>query len=455
MSQVKQQRRQKKKFTDKFKKNKRQVLDINNKKEVREYLLKVLQFKRTKKYFGFYKNLVRMFDVYPKTAMLLIKQLFKLGYWKDYMFLLLASYKNEVLTDFLYSFLIKRLKLDLVNEKLMKPLSRLAKWLPRQESSFDRKLKFIDKFTARMYPDVEINSAKKMYRQTLSRLNKLLDTTEIKLASKQYSEINFAHVGRICFRNNYMLFLKHCKDRLYVHLLRKYCDMDIWNFVNEIYRELDTIDSFKEEIFNKVWAERCKLYLTDLKYIKDIKNSVLLLDVTNKVFNSENIKIMLGLALLVSEFSNNNSNKIFMNSKEPFSIQCDNTMSAVKRVKSIVSSISCHKEITYKSVDNKNYQIIVCTDKAPNPEANTNNNKILYWQVDSDLKIQDPIKLSENFEFIIGDTNRYKKYARNNLKLLNSIISTGGELTIPLGKYALVIILFIIALCTAFTKYFI
>ena len=49
--------------------------------------------------------------------------------------------KNKELNHFIYDLIIKQFKCDIINFEKHKEISTLAKWLPRQNSHFDKKIK--------------------------------------------------------------------------------------------------------------------------------------------------------------------------------------------------------------------------------------------------------------------------------------------------------------------------
>jgi hypothetical protein len=407
---------------------KRQRLDYKNKTEVKDYLLRLLKYKRTRKPFSFYRNLCNLFYRYPKTITKIIENLHNFGYWKDYMYLLMACHDNPLLTDHIYCHLRTQFKKDVFCEKIARPVSRLAKWLPRQGSSFDRKCKFVTTFIDYLYPEREINNARALYRKTVAKLCKRLDVTEIKLTQNNYTDINFAHVGRLCFKFNYKRFLENCKDKLFSYLFRKYSEMNLWDFANEINREWSSMDSFKSEVFNRVWGDKTKEFLNDIRMIGNIdfiKDSVLVLDVTNKIFSRENMRILIGLTLMVSEFSRHD-NCVFMNAKDLIPLNKANFChQPVDRIKNMMDSICSYKDINYGAFDDKT-NIIVLTDKEPTNIPDTK--KIFYWQVSDEDVLDTTIEASTDLGNITVTSGCVSaRMAKSNTDKLLTMFHEGGE----------------------------
>lgn len=92
-------------------------------------------------------------------------------------------------------------------------ISNVAKWIPREHKSFDwlytelvihwfsRKNPFDDTYS---FPvdNISFNKYKKAYRTKIAMLNKLLDTTQIKQCSQDYSNINPKNVNKLTYTNH-------------------------------------------------------------------------------------------------------------------------------------------------------------------------------------------------------------------------------------------------------------
>jgi hypothetical protein len=91
-------------------------------------------------------------------------------------------------------------------------ISLAAKWSPRESSSF----KFIyNKLVARFckVKTLNLNNAhKKKFRQTISKLNKHLDTLQIKQCGNTWSAIDFHHVTSISMNKQKKAFLKETNE---------------------------------------------------------------------------------------------------------------------------------------------------------------------------------------------------------------------------------------------------
>ena len=100
-------------------------------------------------------------------------------------------------------------------------ISILAKWLPREGTHFDKKLSFVERFVAVMWPEMSTasttsddwkSSAKSKYRKTVSELTTTLELPEVLLSAKREDEINF---GKVASKATFLLtktFLNETKD---------------------------------------------------------------------------------------------------------------------------------------------------------------------------------------------------------------------------------------------------
>jgi len=159
------------------------------------------------------------------------------GSWKDLKYFCeYCKNKNKSLDHPLIqkciSLMNNQLKTDLHNNKTNSiDISLVAKWIPREKSSF----KWIYEAIATNYFNEYIITAtttelqckailkcKTEYRKILSTLNKYLDTLQIKQSSKNWDEINFKNVTSISLSKQKNAFLNIKKN----HQPRYIDDMD-------------------------------------------------------------------------------------------------------------------------------------------------------------------------------------------------------------------------------------
>jgi len=179
---------------------------------------------------------------YPHTAAELLRLFPHYGYWKD-LFLLMTSDKKALTSDeknqlmqASIELMKKQLQEDLdavaeyeknlqmtFNEDELNQLQRkgpsislLAKWLPREGNSFDKKLSFVSTFAQAMWPEMENltdetakmevegendgetkriaswkSAAKARYRKTVAKLTSFMNLPEVLLACQREEEIRF------------------------------------------------------------------------------------------------------------------------------------------------------------------------------------------------------------------------------------------------------------------------
>ncbi len=88
----------------------------------------------------------------------------------------------------MWTYLKEQLALDLRNYHANEPISLLAKWLKSVNASSEETTR-LGKLTAK-----NLGLSEKAYRQTLSKLRKYIDVTEVKMSSQNWSEIAYEHV---------------------------------------------------------------------------------------------------------------------------------------------------------------------------------------------------------------------------------------------------------------------
>lgn len=187
----------------------------------------------------FYDMILLLFLHYPETVLDLIHLVPQYGYYKDYTLLLhemnnLPEYKR--LHQKIISIIVLQIRNDCdelkkSQEENRKPnLSMIAKYAPRPNKEYKHVAKHIYNT---MYSNHEYGQCK--YRKRLSKLNKALNTTEIKMCSNNYSGILYQNVPSICM-------MKYRKAFLNEKIKRKHDDDENENKLRNGDRFPDNID---------------------------------------------------------------------------------------------------------------------------------------------------------------------------------------------------------------------
>jgi hypothetical protein len=167
-----------------------------------------------------YMMILAFYDVFPSLAIYAVHRFCKpigdtdaLGSWRDIKHLCehirLYSNKreNHELINICIRLMNSQLKTDLeswkfsVNAGSRNHISNVAKWIPREKKKFEwlfnrLVIDWIKTNKSYMFSNTEnswiaaISKAKRIYRKKVAFLNKILDTTEIKLCSQNINEIN-------------------------------------------------------------------------------------------------------------------------------------------------------------------------------------------------------------------------------------------------------------------------
>jgi hypothetical protein len=176
---------------------------------------------------------------YPKTAARLLPLFVHYGYWKD-LFLLTSEAKEskdfgsyEALRNAVVATAAAQLKTDMTtlaeykenNDSTKQPsTSLLAKWLPREDSSLDKKTNFVSHFTKALWPpdadamdkDAWQSGDKARYRRIVAELTSFLALPEVLLAAQREDEIEFSRLASKATMGLRKVFLnedKHGKPR--------------------------------------------------------------------------------------------------------------------------------------------------------------------------------------------------------------------------------------------------
>jgi hypothetical protein len=249
-----------------------------------------------------------------------------LGSWKDLKNFNDLIYKKtnncgNIITDMIIKIYIEQLLCDEKNMNDDSKISLMAKWFPRENS----KHKFLFKDIAKeLYKsDIELAKRNNKYnevikfvymslRKRVSKLNKYLDTVQIKMCNKEWKEINFNNVTSLTIQKQKKSFLniKKNDDERYVDDDRRQCKDNFNNFINSnisikgkrcsLYDFVkDTLETYSKEewnIINKQWDNY-------IEQFNNFTNIIPLVDVSGSMKDDKCIPLYnaIGLGIAISQ----------------------------------------------------------------------------------------------------------------------------------------------------------
>ena len=187
---------------------------------------------------------LRFWQEYPTTGKALLGLFPHYGYWKDLLLLMEQAQDepwfsyNEDLIQTSMTVMREQLDKDLaaletyrvdlkmaIDEDKIKELQKsgpkislLAKWLPRENHSFDKKVDFVPRFATEMFPNAQTkngsweSAAKARYRRVVAELTSFLALPEVLLAAQREDEIRFGAVASKATMRLRKVFLNEAKD---------------------------------------------------------------------------------------------------------------------------------------------------------------------------------------------------------------------------------------------------
>ena len=332
--------------------------NLNNTEFVKSYLEFSFKYRKPKKDYKVYINICKMFSNYPNTIKDLLDNIPTRGYYKDYFYILMFSRNNEM-DDYIYNIIIKQINEDLEKLQNKKQISTLGKWLPRENCKINKQCNFIDKFTARFYPNIENKfTARKRYRKLKTNLNIELGTLEAKMCTQQYDTIDFNKVSQMSLKRNMSGIIKHenCKIKLDDYETLTLKKMSLSEFTNQIITGNHPIDKIID-----LWEHN--RYRMEIPYVNNIiQNSACIIDLSKDTFCDNGEYFALGLALLVDQFSTLNIKVIICNNNVMDFTQNEKIWNVQEKAKHMFKYVgSC------KPIDALEYYEMIC-------ERNKNNN---------------------------------------------------------------------------------
>ena len=160
-----------------------------------------------------FKMFVSIWKHFPRTARKLLSLFAHFGYWKDLLLIaeMCRTSKDQGIKNLHESVMEEAIQLmrtqfqkDLAvveayekeQHKGSAPtISLLAKWLPRENSHFDKRLNFCLQFLQEDETDGWKSSPQKVYRRQVSKLTSYLSLPEVYLSAKRADEIQFSNIA--------------------------------------------------------------------------------------------------------------------------------------------------------------------------------------------------------------------------------------------------------------------
>lgn len=374
---------------------------------VKSYILQSFKYKRAFKCHGLYINMCKIYDQYPKIITDVLDKISQLGYYKDY-FLVMYHSRNDSLTSYIINSVQQQITVDLNNLKHNKPISTLGKWLPREESYINKRINFIDKFCALMFPHIDNKfKARKSYRIMKVNFNKQLGTIESKLCTKKYSEIDFEKVSPFALNMHKYTIQKHeeCKSEYDKQHIKRLSKMDLNNFMKEIITNKDTYDA---NVINEMWNLNSRRFISEIPFINKllVQNPVCIVDLSNDTFLSGLLYVVYGLTMLVQTYSKTNGS-IVIASKNPKKMNGLND-SFYDNIQKIIKycgpsgnvDMNSYIEFLNKNGYQENCIVILITGK--DVDIQTKSNNVLYCKLDNNI-------MNKKMDLIYWDTSIIRK----------------------------------------------
>ncbi len=217
------------------------------------------------------------------------------GSWKD-IFQVLLEIDDVTVVDDISQHLSQQLQKDYESLQKGEQVSLLAKWLPSENSYFDKKLD-ITKTLCRLLGI----SKSKLRKEYISPLRKKIDITESYMCSNRWSDIEYSKVPSVCMHNNKNLFEKHDKEGFdkWISLVKEGKEKVNAKvlMVHQLIEEYE-----KTGVQSDIIEEQWNVIVNDVKSSGVLKNTLVVCDVSGSMTGLP-MNVCKALGLLISEIS--------------------------------------------------------------------------------------------------------------------------------------------------------
>ena len=160
-----------------------------------------------------YWAFIKIHSILPQTMESMLEYFPYIGYWGDLnaIYRIVFNSRNyhyrQRLLDRIIVIWVFNLQIEenYLNNNIVSHHSLLCKWIPKQKSSLDKDTKVVNRIVKAYYPQLYKKNkfgALKRYRHLVSDLNRLINSTEVYMCSKEFSKINFNKVPLKCLKKN-------------------------------------------------------------------------------------------------------------------------------------------------------------------------------------------------------------------------------------------------------------
>jgi len=427
-----------------------EMIMSNDTEKIKEFILNKFSKKNgPQKSVSFYKTLVRLYPNMTSMVRDLIDNIPEWGYWKDYFMILLYSEDCPELADYIYELLINQLEVDWENFETGNEISMLAKWIPRQGKSFDKKYGFVKQICSRMYPNDGPKVGKTKYRKMVSTLNKHLGTAEIYLCSKEYEKIDFNKVPSKCLHRNMKTFLENdvTKSKLQIHLFKKYIRLDFKGFMDRIIFKKNS--NFEKKILIEVWNMNKYDFSDQIENLVgvNVKTADVLIDTSKSMYDEKLISISVGVALLAKYFGN----QVIINAYEPYILNFNDPVDEKEDAKAkrwkfdlfraidvISQECAFYDKINFDALFDKDLvkksKLIVVTNKECDNDFADNHKgkpKVFFWELTEDTNKLERYQY-KNVNLIVGNfystINVAQEKTKENKQMVKNLIDDSDDI---------------------------
>ena len=344
----------------------------------------------------------------------------------------------------LINLVTNQIHVDEINMEQGHPISLAAKWIPREKKDKYKKfyIQLVQSYHYHWLKDVKesdyekaLNKACMLYRKTISKCNKYLDTIQIKQCNHTWSEINFNKVTSITMSKQKNAFMNVKKDGKTIKYEnnedRQLCKKNFEEYMHRVIigenkmkgKRINIIDFIKDAMNmikykdNMILSETLEHQWKDFSsQINGLQNFIPMADVSGSMTsdNCNPLHAAIGLSILVAEKSSFGP-RVMTFSSTPTWINLEDKTSFIQKVQT-VKDAEWGMSTNFKAALNMILDVIIL--KKIDPEVAEN----MVLAVFSDMQFDgSSVDNMNNFKPMIEKIK--KKYAETGIKLYGKPIN--------------------------------
>lgn len=267
----------------------------------------------------FYKSIISLHHTYPKAVYSLLDNITIWGYYKDF-FHILSHSTNDELNNNIYNRVSRIINEDCDCAKKNLPISTLAKWMPRENSPFDKRTGFVENFCKIFFINYRYPRHHTKYRKLISSLCDIMGVNERTLkVDNNLVSWNGSRSNIYCFKS----FGPEAQEKIINNHIEKFNSYDIDYFINKVNHYNTDITNLNNPFciaIKRLGEDFYKIHFNRIMQKINFNHNTFVFDIGQISFNTKLYVHLIGIMYILLR----SNKRIIINNKTPTVVVASN-----------------------------------------------------------------------------------------------------------------------------------